>query len=347
MSTDPIQDDHLIWLDGAGHEPELVGGKGASLGRLVALGAPVPPAIGLTTSAYRALAATLGLPSRPAGLTAAQLSRTRALIEESLLSPVVADTIAQAYAALEERLGAGAELAVRSSAVDEDSAARSFAGLHDTILGVRGPAAFEAAVRRCWASLWTERAIEYRASATLGAEIAIAVVAQQLVRCDVSFVAFTADPVSGRADHLVIDAAWGLGEAIVSGLVTPDHVVIDGHGAVVEYRIGDKLRMFVADGSDTFGARAVPVPRVMSGLPALAPGQVDQIATACRSLAGRLGYPVDIEGGFADDMLHIFQARPITTLAPHEPGIGPSRGDLSFDTGSARSLLRPRPMSAY
>jgi pyruvate,water dikinase len=316
MGASPFQNDHLVWLESASHGPELVGGKGASLGRLVALGAPVPPAIGLTTHAYRAFVTALGLPSLPSGLTGAELGRTRSLMEESLLSPTVADLLAHAYAALEERLGAGVELAVRSSAIDEDSAAHSFAGLHDTILGVRGPAAFETAVRRCWASLWTERAMSYRATATLEAEIAIAVVAQQMVRCDVSFVAFTADPVSGSEDRLLIDAAWGLGEAIVSGVVNPDHVVIGADGEIVDYRIGDKRLMVIPDDSTVDGIRAVPVPRAMCGLPALTAAQAIQIASICRSLSARLGHPADIEGGFAGDTLHIFQSRPITTLAP-------------------------------
>lgn len=315
MGASPFQDDQLVWLDHACHGPELVGGKGASLGRLVALGAPVPPAISLTTHAYRALATALGLPSQPNGWTEPGLARTRSLIYESSLSPTVAELLVRAYAAVTDRLGGGVELAVRSSAIDEDSASHSFAGLHDTILGVRGQAAFEAAVRRCWASLWTERAMTYRTTAALGAEISIAVVAQQLVRCDVSFVAFTADPVSGSEDRLLIDAAWGLGEAIVSGVVNPDHIVVGADGEIVDYRIGDKRLMIISDDSAVDGVRTVPVPRAMSGLPALTPAQAVQVAAVCRALSAQLGHPADIEGGFAGESLHIFQARPITTLA--------------------------------
>jgi pyruvate,water dikinase len=158
--------------------------------------------------------------------------------------------------------------------------------------------------------------MSYRATATLEAEIVIAVVAQQMVRCDVSFVAFTADPVSGSEDRLLIDTAWGLGEAIVSGVVNPDHIVIGADGEIVDYRIGDKRLMVIPDDSAVDGVRAVPVPRAMSGLPALTVAQAIQIASICRSLSARLGHPADIEGGFAGDTLHIFQSRPITTLAP-------------------------------
>jgi pyruvate,water dikinase len=308
----PIQDDHLVWLDSARHGRELVGGKGASLSQLVSLGAPVPPAIGLTTRAYRSFASAIGLPSYRNGWAGDDLADLRQRITDSPLTAAVADLLARAYAALEERLGAGHEVAVRSSAVDEDSAAKSFAGLHDTVLGVRSAAAFEEAVRRCWASLWTDRAMAYRADGS-AEEIAIAVVAQQLVRCDVSFVAFTTDPVTGREDRLLIDAAWGLGEAVVSGLVTPDHIIVGLDDSIVDYRVGDKRQMVIADNAGD-GVRTVPVPRVLSAAPALNPEQVAQIATTCRSIAARLGYPADIEGGFAGDRLFIFQARPITSL---------------------------------
>jgi rifampicin phosphotransferase len=315
MAALPIQDDHLVWLDAACHGRELVGGKGASLSNLISLGAPVPPAIGLTTRAYSALATALGLPTHSNGWTTGDLAVVRHRITESPLTAAVADLLARAYAVLDERLGAGHQVAVRSSAVDEDSAAQSFAGLHDTVLGVRGESAFEAAVRRCWASLWTDRAMAYRAGGSVD-EIAIAVVAQQLVRCDVSFVAFTADPVTGRDDRLVIDATFGLGEAIVSGMVNPDHIAVGPDGAIVDYRVGDKRQMVIADDA---GVRAVPVPRVLNAVPALTTGRVGEIAATCRSLSARLGYPADIEGGFADDRLYIFQARPITSLASNPP----------------------------
>ena len=167
MDATPFHDDHLVWLDTACHGRDLVGGKGASLSHLLSLGAQVPPAIGLTTRAYRSFAANLGLPCHGNGWTNADLADARARIIESPLPSTVADLFARAYAALDERLGNGLEVAVRSSAIDEDSAGKSFAGLHDTVLGVRGGAAFEAAVRRCWASLWTDRAMAYRAAATV------------------------------------------------------------------------------------------------------------------------------------------------------------------------------------
>jgi pyruvate,water dikinase len=257
-------------------------------------------------------AAEIALPNHRNGWNDADLAGTRARITESPLPSTAAELLARAHATLEDRLGAGYEVAVRSSAVDEDSTAQSFAGLHDTVLGVRGELAFAEAVRRCWASLWTDRAIAYRANG-MSEEITIAVVAQQMVRCDVSFVAFTADPVTGRDDRLLIDATWGLGEAVVSGLVTPDHIVVDLDGAIVDYRVGDKRQMVIADDGGA-GVRTVPIPRMLSGMPSLREEQVAGIASTCRSLSARLGYPADIEGGFAGDRLYIFQARPITSL---------------------------------
>jgi pyruvate,water dikinase len=181
-------------------------------------------------------------------------------------------------------------------------------------LGVRGLEELEKAVKRCWASLWTMRAVAYRLQNGLGSdESAIAVVVQRMVRSDVSFIAFTADPVSGRTDRIVIDATWGLGEALVSGLVTPDHITLDSHGHIIDYVIGEKASMIIAS-ADSAGAREVSVPRAMRGRPALKPEQVTAIATRAQALAERLGGPTDFEGGISHGDIYFFQARPITTI---------------------------------
>lgn len=206
-------------------------------------------------------------------------------------------------------------LAVRSSATSEDSGTYSFAGVHDTVLGVRSHTGLEAAVRQCWASLWSDRAVEYRTAAGLDVEdCAVAVVIQHMVRPDVSFVLFTADPVTGDRDKAVITASWGLGEAVVSGLVTPDHVVVDTRGAIVRYSVGTKEYMMLEDLPPGEGIRQVMVPRVMQNACALTSEQAVEIASVGRSIAARLGYDADIEGGIVDGKVVLFQARPITTL---------------------------------
>jgi pyruvate,water dikinase len=305
----------LVRLDGARLERSLVGGKGASLSRLVGLGAMVPPAFALTVEAYATLARVLDLPGRADRVADGELPAIRAAIEGAALPATVREALQVGLTGLRAAAGDAVELAVRSSATAEDSATASFAGLHDTVLGVRDFADLEAAVKRCWASLWTERAVAYRRSNGLAAaEGAIAVVVQQLVRSDVSLVVFTTDPVSGRDDHLVIDATWGLGEALVSGLVSPDHVVVDPVGRIVEYVVGEKDLMVIPGASSGDGVRQVAVPRALRGVPVLAPEQVASIAATARGLARRLGFAADLEAGLAGGRLYLYQARPITTL---------------------------------
>jgi len=171
------------------------GGKGANLGVLLRAGFGVPDGFVVTTDAYE----------RSGG--------------GQDLAPEVADAVVAAYAAL-----GGGPVAVRSSATAEDLPGASFAGQHETFLNVVGPDAVVAAVRRCWASLWTERAVSYRAGRDAASEprLSIAVVVQRLVPADVAGVLFTADPTTGRRDETVITAAWGLGESVVGGTVDVD-----------------------------------------------------------------------------------------------------------------------------
>ena len=308
-------DRHVRWLDREVVGRSVVGGKGASLSQLAALGAPIPPAFALTTDAYRAFAAANDVPERATAIADDELPALRARMMAAPVPGEVAGWIAESYGALAQQGARNLAVAVRSSATAEDSAEFSFAGLHDTILDVRTQPALETAIKQCWASLWSDRAVTYRRLGGLATDdAAIAVVVQQLVHSDVSFVAFTSDPVGHRPDHLVIDAAWGLGEAVVSGLVVPDHIVVDPDGEIVEYAVGDKHLMIIPGAAPGDGAREVPVPRVLRTAPSLAPDQVRAIATTARSLAGRLGYEVDLEGGIHQGQLYLFQARPITTL---------------------------------
>ncbi|MEA2529153.1 MAG: rifampicin phosphotransferase [Thermomicrobiales bacterium] len=310
-----------VWLDGTPVGRDQVGGKGASLGRLLALGAPVPPAFCVTTDAYRTIARELGLPARASGIRDDELDGVRAAIEAAILPGAIRQTLHDGFRALDGRSDGPLAAAVRSSATAEDSATFSFAGLHESILDVRDPASLEVAVKRCWASLWTERAISYRRQGGLATdEATIAVVVQEMVRSDVSVVIFTTDPVSDRADRLVINATWGLGEALVSGTVTPDQIVVDAGGRVVEYTIGAKATMVVPGANGTGGTREVPVPRLLREAPVLTEEQASSIAAVARQLAAQLGYEADLEGGLAGGQFYLFQARPITTLG--SPSIG-------------------------
>jgi rifampicin phosphotransferase len=322
--TDAFPDGAETSIDGSGrflvrlsddrHGRARVGGKGASLGRLVALGAPVPPAFCLTTDAYRAMASALGLPATPRSVSDAQLPAIRIEIERAPLTVSVRAGLHAGFRSLADSSPEPSAVAVRSSALTEDGAALSYAGQYDTVLGVRAPTALETAVKCCWASLWSERAVAYRRhGAERDAESAIAVVVQRLVPCDVSVVVFTADPVSGDGDRLVIDATWGLGEALVSSLVVPDRIVVDAAGRVTAYAVGTKETMVVPDLNGAGGTRQVAVPRRLRTTPVLTEEQAAAIAAEARSLADRLGYPIDLEGGLHKGTFFVFQARPITT----------------------------------
>ena len=209
-------------LDGA-----VAGGKGANLGELIAAGFPVPDGFVLTTEAYVLAAREAAVdPSDPAA--AAERLRT-----SEMPAPIAAVAL-EAYRAL-----GGGPVAVRSSATAEDLPGASFAGQQDTYLNIAGEDALIDAIRRCWASLWNERAVAYRRANGIDDQgVALAVVVQLMVDAHAAGVLFTADPITGRRGRAVIDVAPGLGEAVVSGAVDPDHVAADPRtGEIVERRI--------------------------------------------------------------------------------------------------------------
>ncbi len=205
-------------------------------------------------------------------------------------------------------------VAVRSSAADEDSAGASFAGQHETYLNIVGAEGIVQAVTRCWESARSERALAYRRQQGLSVEsVRLAVLVQQLVRSDVSAVVFSANPVSGSRDEVVINASWGLGESLVGGTVTPDTFVVRKSDlAVINRTIADKQRMTV---SVPGGTREVDVPRFLRLEASLANEQVIEIAQLALSLEAAMGWTVDVECAYASGQLYLLQCRPITTLA--------------------------------
>ncbi len=342
----------------------LVGGKAANLGELVAAGLPVPDGFCLTTEAYRQATAgqTAGvdahrtdgplaevhatLKATPDGdlpALAALASRARDIIQNAPVPADVAAAVEAAYAAL----GDNVPVAVRSSATAEDLPSASFAGQQDTYLNVVGAAAVVEAVRDCWASLWTDRAVSYRASRGVDpATVALAVVVQRMVDATAAGVLFTANPLTGRRKQAVIDASPGLGEAVVSGAVNPDHFVVDPlTGRVLERRLGDKriaIRPIPGGGTRTLalsngGAAAC-----------LTAKQAAELAALGHRVEGHFGSPQDIEWAVAGDgRLWLTQSRPITTLFPvpqRAAGVGAPGGEgtrvyLCFSL--AQGLTRP------
>jgi pyruvate,water dikinase len=305
----------IVWFgeEGSG-DVALVGGKAASLSRMAARHR-VPPAFCLTTSAYDAWSRT-ARPAHPQ--VPPQLPRA------------LRDAIRRAYAELRLRCAADPlRVAVRSSAVDEDGAGSSFAGQHETFLNVIGEDAVVDALVRCWRSGRSERALAYRRESGLdGDRIRLAVLVQQLVPADTSAVVFSADPVSGRRDQVLIDASFGLGESIVGGSVTPDAYRVDKRTtAVVERTIGSKTLMHVPA---LEGTREVPVPRPLRTQFALTDEQCADCARLAAALETELGHPVDLECAFHGRELYLLQCRPITRL-PTDPA-GEAAPDREHDS---------------
>jgi phosphoenolpyruvate synthase/pyruvate phosphate dikinase len=228
----------------------LVGGKAANLGELTNAKFPVPPGFCITTKAYALVAADAGLQSVLDTYAAREDGDAKGLegmaqaarncILAAIIPTDIADAIAEAYSVLGS--GEPIPVAVRSSATAEDLPFASFAGQQDTYLNIVGIEAVLDAVRRCWASLWTDRAVSYRESLGLDqSSVKLAIVVQRMIESSVAGVLFTAHPVTGKRCQAVIDANPCLGEAVVSGATTPDHfVVTTATGEIVERRLGDK-----------------------------------------------------------------------------------------------------------
>ncbi|WP_240341854.1 PEP/pyruvate-binding domain-containing protein [Arthrobacter sp. Alg241-R88] len=332
----------------------LVGGKAANLGELIAAGLPVPDGFCLTTQAYRETTGTVrdgvlaelgnlqavrqpGTPGQAAEL-AAVAGRVREAIRAIPVPPRIVAAVEQAYAAL----GKATPVAVRSSATAEDLPFASFAGQQDTYLNVVGIEAVLEAVRNCWASLWTDRAVAYRAALGIAPhEVALAVVIQRMVDAAAAGVMFTANPLTGRRREAVIDAAPGLGEAVVSGAVNPDHFVVDSqNGRILERKLGDKrvmVRPLPGGGTETQDLAG------SAEASSLTDGQALELAALGLQAERHFGSPQDTEWAIdTGGALWLTQSRPITTLYPipesRSAGTG-SRVYLCFSL--AQGLTRP------
>jgi len=282
----------LAFFDQPGADDvSLYGGKAASLARLNSVGT-IPPGFSISVSAFQSWADA----------------------PDESMPPEVADEIRTAYETLERTTGViDVPVAVRSSAVDEDGAGESFAGLHDTFLNVIGADSVVESVIKCWQSINNEQALEYRTANGLEIESAqMGVVVQQLVFADVSAVAFSVNPINGNREEVLINANYGLGEAVVSGLTTPDSIVIN-HADLSDQSltIGAKEHMTVRTEN---GTEEKAVPRIMQGMPVLTEEQATEIAELVINLEKHNGWPVDVECAIHDSSLYLLQCRPITTL---------------------------------
>ncbi|MCJ7520558.1 MAG: hypothetical protein MUO42_12930 [Anaerolineaceae bacterium] len=279
-----------------------VGGKGASLARMAAAGLPVPSGFHITTAAYCRFVTEYGLqekimeaisaasPDQPKTLEVAS-RRIGQLFAQNIMPEDIAEAIRQAYAGLD---GDDAPVAVRSSATAEDLPDASFAGQQETYLNICGIEAVLKAVKRCWASLWTARAIAYRARKGIAPDaVALAVVIQKLVFADAAGVMFTANPVNGKRDEIVINAAWGLGEAIVSGVVTPDTLTVEKATGKITCRvIAEKQAMTIRA---EVGTREVPVLNAQKKKAVLIDAQAAELSKLGADIEKLYEMPMDIE----------------------------------------------------
>ena len=326
-----------------------VGGKGANLGEMLHAGLPVPPGFVLTVDAYELVRESAGIGARidallrgvpiddPAALQriAAQLRETfaRVPIPEELISDVES-----AY----RRLASGdgdALVAVRSSATAEDTTDFSFAGMFESVLGVRGRDTLLDAIRRCWASTFGARVLYYRLSRGMPAEMPVAVVVQRMIVSEKSGVMFTADPATGATEQIVIEAAWGVGEVVVGGQVTPDHYVVNKRtGAIVERHVAEKE--FLLEVLPTGGTRHVELAgdaRANAGV--LTDSELTTLAKLALASETHYAAPQDMEFAVAGDQIFLTQTRPITTL-PKPAGAIPATTVAGSTAPAQEPLLR-------
>ena len=319
---------HILPFDAANDTTvdfDTLGGKGLSLARMATAGFPAPPGFTVATSAYRKFVAVKDLQrevlehARPQviGQTAsfkAASERIQALFAGTPPSDELKDEIAAAYAAF----GPGdPPVAVRSSANAEDLPDLSFAGQHDSYLNVRGVEAVITAVRNCWASLWTERAIGYRHENGVDQQaVAMAVVVQRMVASEASGVLFTANPTTGDRSEIIVNSSYGLGEAIVGGEVSPDTFIVDKDTLTTkETAVGTKEFMIVsADGQGTRARESSTAERRQLSLAAPALTELVQLAKDVEHLFDAV--PQDIEWAVSDGKLSLLQSRPMTNLPP-------------------------------
>lgn len=323
----------------------LVGGKGANLALLFQAGLPVPDGFLVTTQAYREFVRDNGLEERilaalppsdsqdPAGLETAS-QQIRAMFSAGSLPPGLADELAVFYRDIGEP-----PVAVRSSATAEDLPEMSFAGQQDTFLHVVGLENLLSALVDCWSSLWTARAIGYRARNRVSHKgVALAVVVQRMVESESSGVLFTANPLTGLRGETVIDAAFGLGEALVSGKVEPDHYVVDTkRGLIVEKTLGAKTLSIHGQSSGGTSFREED----RKTLQALADGQVLELAQLGQQVASLYGVPQDIEWALSDGTLYLLQSRAVTSLFPVPENLPSESLKVMLSFGAVQGLLDP------
>ena len=324
-----------------------VGGKGANLGEMTRAGLPVPPGFVVTVASYQRMLEESGMGERLTSEVAAALSgppehltEVAAGLQRLILDAPIPGDVEQAVAAAYEELGASALVAVRSSATAEETARFSFAGMFESFLNVQGVDSLLEKVRAGWASAFGERVLSYRQRQGVLEDVHVGVVVQRMVQSSASGVLFTANPATGARDTLVIEAAPGLGEVVVGGLVTPDRYEIDQTSGRVRVRtLG--FKHFLLRWDSTIGANVrEDLDAAEARRECLSDADLAGLVELARRLEAHYGHPQDAEWAVEDGVVWLVQTRPITTLGP-EPAAPPLP-----DTPHATRDLRVRGLGA-
>jgi pyruvate,water dikinase len=322
--------DPISWFTDLGMaDRPVVGGKAASLGELTRAGIQVPPGFVVRTEAFDqfmdVVEAGAAVRTRAARVDAGDLDAVQscaAAIQGAMFAHPLPQALRAAMRTAHARLfdgGAAGPVAVRSSATAEDSAEASFAGLQDTLLWILDADALERALLQCWASLYSVPSLSYRRARNLPEdEVAMAVVVQKMVDARQAGVLFTRSPTTGDRSVIVIEGAWGLGSAVVSGEVTPDRFVVGKiTGEITVREIRDKHCMHVP--TATGGTREIPTPSGLRHAPCLDDARIGQLRELGRRVERHYGCPQDIEWAFDQEgTLHVLQSRPETVWAARD-----------------------------
>lgn len=298
----------------------LVGGKGANLGEMTGAGFPVPYGFCVTTEAYKVFIEHNDLSGFIAetliGARLETITQIGTTLREKLQSSVVPEVLEQELRHAVKRAGREHSYAVRSSATAEDLAFASFAGQQDTYLNVKGEDPLLHAVRNCWASLFTDRAILYRAQNQIAHEkVYMSVVVQKMILPEVSGIMFTSDPVSGHRGIISIDASYGLGEALVSGLVSPDLYKVRKNDLQLEQKTVAEKKLAIVP-LEQGGTQKIELTGEQSTRQVLEEARVKALAQLGMAIEKHYGHPQDIEWCLEKDAFYIVQSRPITSLFP-------------------------------
>ncbi len=318
---------NVVWFKSI-HKEDVptVGGKGANLGEMANANFPIPPGFIATAQAYFSYVNRTGIQRQIIKMAdsvdvdnTAELQATARKIQETIVgAPMlqdIAEDIKEAYAELCKQEGKQVYVAVRSSATAEDLPQASFAGQQATFLDIQGEMELIKAVRRCWASLYTPRAIFYRVKQGFPHEkVGIAVVVQKMVKSEVAGVMFTSEPTGQRPNDLIIEGAYGLGEAVVGGEVTPDTYVIDKKRDEIKSKKISTQKIMITRNERGLGVITVQVPPIRQSLQKLPDSKITELAAIGKKIEAHYGAPQDIEWGLEAGKLYILQSRAITTL---------------------------------